>query len=78
MNANEEDITYAPNGVSRWSGQDLGNKNNANRDRCDVADQKLPTLRPGETKLVFVFLDFLMRVFCAPHPADENGGQHAA
>ena len=60
------------------SGEDFGDKNNADSNWSDVANEEFPTLRPGKFEIVIVFFDFQVGIFCAPDPADENGGQHAS
>lgn len=62
----------------KWLAEDFSDKNNADSNGSDVAYEKLPASRPKKVGLVIVFFDFQVDIFCAPDPADENGGQQAS
>ena len=52
--------------------KNLREKNDTDGYGSYVADQKLPALRPGEIKFVFVFFNFYICIIGAPDPAYKD------
>ena len=52
--------------------QNLREKNDTDGYGSYVTDQKLPALRPGKSKLIFMFFNFYMCIIGSPDPAYKD------